>query len=341
MNSTIQSDTHSSWPHRLAVVLVCATFPLIWVGGLVTTYDAGMSVPDWPATYGYNLFLYPVSTWLSAPWDLFIEHGHRLLASGVGLLTIAFVAVVWMKEDRRWVRWWSVLCLLLVIMQGVLGGTRVLFDEILLARLHGCLGPAFFASCVVAASVTSKWWREATLIDGADARSFRRLTVVLLGMSYLQLVLGAHLRHLPAGWAPSTFLTLVSAHLLVAVALLIYSWLAAIACFRSQRLRSTRLLATPSFILAALVVLQIGVGVATWSVKYAWPRWLPGGGFFDTYTVQAESMLQATTVTGHVAIGSLILALATMVAVRSSRLCSASLQTAVIAGSRQMWECAT
>ena len=65
----------------LAVVLVCATFPLIWVGGLVTTYEAGMAVPDWPTTYGYNLFLYPWQTWICGPWDLFIEHGHRLLGA--------------------------------------------------------------------------------------------------------------------------------------------------------------------------------------------------------------------------------------------------------------------
>ena len=64
------------------MVLVCATFPLIWVGGLVTTYEAGMAVPDWPTTYGYNLFLYPWQTWMLGPWDLFIEHGHRLAGGG-------------------------------------------------------------------------------------------------------------------------------------------------------------------------------------------------------------------------------------------------------------------
>ena len=77
LNPDLQPE--SRWPHRLAVLLCCATFPLIWVGGLVTTYDAGMAVPDWPTTYGYNMFSYPLETWLYGPWDLFIEHGHRLL----------------------------------------------------------------------------------------------------------------------------------------------------------------------------------------------------------------------------------------------------------------------
>src|SRR5438105_1159735 len=88
----------SPWPHRLAVLLACATFPLLWVGGLVTSYDAGMAVPDWPTTFGYNPFLYPWATWIFGPWDLFIEHGHRLLGAVVGLLTIALAVALWRRD---------------------------------------------------------------------------------------------------------------------------------------------------------------------------------------------------------------------------------------------------
>ena len=94
MQSSAPSTTLSPWPHRWAVVLACATFPLVWVGGLVTTTDAGMAVPDWPSTFGYNMFLYPWQSWLAGPWDLFVEHGHRLLASSVGLMTIGLVIVL-------------------------------------------------------------------------------------------------------------------------------------------------------------------------------------------------------------------------------------------------------
>ncbi|MAP10376.1 MAG: cytochrome oxidase assembly protein, partial [Rhodopirellula sp.] len=90
------------WPFRLTRVMVCLTWPLIWVGGLVTTYDAGMSVPDWPGTYGYNLLLYPISTWLFGPFDLFIEHGHRLLAALVGFIAIGLVIASLKTEKRRW-----------------------------------------------------------------------------------------------------------------------------------------------------------------------------------------------------------------------------------------------
>ena len=152
------SSTVSTWPHRWAIVLACATFPLVWVGGLVTTTDAGMAVPDWPTTYGYNLFLYPWQSWLSGPWDLFIEHGHRLLAASVGMLTIGLLVLLLRTEDRSWMKGLGFAALGLVIFQGVLGGLRVLFDDRTLAMFHGCTGPLFFALTVAIAAFTSPRW---------------------------------------------------------------------------------------------------------------------------------------------------------------------------------------
>src|SRR5205809_3898992 len=103
---------HSPWPHRWAASLACATFVLLCVGGLVTTTHAGMAVKDWPTTNGY--FVYPFVKWLSAPWDFFVEHGHRFLAKSVGALTIALVVVLWRSERRRWMRWLGLLALALV-----------------------------------------------------------------------------------------------------------------------------------------------------------------------------------------------------------------------------------
>src|SRR5436190_10251632 len=154
----ITHNVRSPRPHRLAVVLACATFPLVWVGGLVTTTDSGMAVPDWPNTYGYNLFLYPWQTWLLGPWDLFIEHGHRLLASAVGMLTIGLLILLWRTETRRWMKGLGFAALGLVIFQGVLGGLRVLLDERTLAMLHGCTGPLFFALTVALVVFTSRTW---------------------------------------------------------------------------------------------------------------------------------------------------------------------------------------
>src|ERR1700755_1271864 len=83
------------WSHRLAGVLGCATFPLLFIGGLVTSKGAGLAVPDWPTTFGYNMFLYP---WSEMIGNIFYEHSHRLVASCIGVLTIALAAALWFGE---------------------------------------------------------------------------------------------------------------------------------------------------------------------------------------------------------------------------------------------------
>src|SRR3954469_11842928 len=94
--------------HRVALVVAWSVFPLIFIGGLVTSKDAGLSVPDWPNTYGYNMFLFPPRLWTG---NIFYEHTHRLYASFVGLLTIAVAATAWRTEPRRWARWLAYSCL--------------------------------------------------------------------------------------------------------------------------------------------------------------------------------------------------------------------------------------
>ena len=195
------SSTTESAParvvHRLAVLIVCLVWPLIWVGGLVTTYDAGMAVPDWPNTYGYNLFLYPYKTWLTGPFDLFIEHGHRLLGAVVGLVAIALAWKTYQNETRRWVFRFSLIVLGAVIFQGLLGGIRVVGASRTLAMVHGCFGPAFFAGCVAFAVVTSRFWFQRddsnSLTDGLSGKNVSRGVLILafsvVALSYLQLSL--------------------------------------------------------------------------------------------------------------------------------------------------------
>src|SRR5690242_21758413 len=92
----------SIWPHRLALLLACATFPLLFIGGLVTSKGAGLAVPHWPTTFGYSMFLY---TWSQMVGNIFYEHSHRLVASMVGLLTITVAVMLWLREKRAWLRW--------------------------------------------------------------------------------------------------------------------------------------------------------------------------------------------------------------------------------------------
>src|ERR1051325_11112831 len=114
------------WLHRFAVVLAVATLFLVALGGVVTTKGVGMAVPDWPTTYGQNMFLFPYSKWVGG---VFYEHSHRLVAAAVGLLTTILAVWLWLKESRNWLRWLGVVAFFGVVFQGVLGGMRVVLDQ--------------------------------------------------------------------------------------------------------------------------------------------------------------------------------------------------------------------
>src|SRR5215470_146841 len=110
--------------HRFALLTACCTAFLIFVGGLVTSTQSGLSVPDWPTTYGWNMFTFPFSKWVGG---IFFEHTHRLLASFVGFLTVVLTAWTWLRESRKWVRRLAAAALVTVILQGILGGLTVKF----------------------------------------------------------------------------------------------------------------------------------------------------------------------------------------------------------------------
>jgi cytochrome c oxidase assembly protein subunit 15 len=303
-------EATSPWPHRLTVLLALVTFPLIWVGGLVTTYDAGMAVPDWPGTYGYNLFRYPWETWLAGPWDLFIEHGHRLLGAAAGLVAIALVVVAWLTDGRRWLVRAALGALALVIFQGLLGGARVLFDERLLALVHGCVGPLFFAYLAVLAIATSESWRTSPVQDGDTSGRFARLAWIIVGLAYFQLVLGAVLRHIPLAASPMAFRAALFMHLLIAAALLVQTGILLTSLLRSASPGPRRW--PLAALLCLLVIGQIVLGGSTYVVKYAFPTWLHSFQYAAAYVVQEKSLAQALVTTAHVAFGSLILFVATL-----------------------------
>jgi cytochrome c oxidase assembly protein subunit 15 len=313
------NPTLSPWPHRCAFVLACATFPLLWVGGLVTTTDAGMAVPDWPSTYGYNLFLYPWQTWLAGPWDIFVEHGHRLLGAAVGLITIGLLVVLWCTERRRWVRWFGVAALGLVVFQGVLGGMRVRFDERTLAMLHGCTGPVFFALTVALVCVTSRRW--ASTVQPRNRRDFGPmviLAVVTCVLAYLQIVLGAVLRHVPVVTEPATFALAVRFHLLMAAILSLHLAVLVISVLR--RARHIQLLAGLACTLAVLLIAQLVLGAGTWMVKFGVPRWAPQWVSLGDAAVHDGGWLQTHVITAHVATGSLLLVTSLALALYLGRL---------------------
>lgn len=185
--------------HRVALLTAAATFPLIFMGGLVTSHQAGMSVPDWPNSYGYNMFLFPPGLWIGG---ILYEHTHRLMGSVVGLLSIVLTIWAWKCEPRGWVRWLATGVLGAVILQGVLGGLRVVFVKLDLAIIHACLAQAFFCLAALSACVTSRWWIEAEYRPATPGRFVAaRLAFIAVGVIYLQLLAGAVMRHYQAGLA--------------------------------------------------------------------------------------------------------------------------------------------
>lgn len=180
-----------------AVVNAITTFLLIGLGGLVTSHEAGMSVPDWPTTYGYNMFLFPIDKWVGG---VLYEHSHRLLASGVGLLTTILAVWLWLKDPRKWLHWLGIAAFFLVIIQGVLGGLRVRWTLDWLGVPHGAIGQLFLVLTAAIALFTSRWWLNSAMEkQNAVPRGLQKHVLYVTILIFLQLLIAATMRHQHAG----------------------------------------------------------------------------------------------------------------------------------------------
>jgi cytochrome c oxidase assembly protein subunit 15 len=185
---------YSKWLNRFAWLTCMATLFLICSGGMVTSKGVGLAVPDWPTTFGYNMFLFPVSKWIGG---ILFEHTHRLIASAVGFLTIILAIWLWRSEDRKWVRTLGIIALGLVILQGVLGGLRVTMLKDQIGIFHACLAQGFLGLLVVIALVTTEFWRALSNVVIAPEKigSITALAIAITVAIYAQLALGATMRH--------------------------------------------------------------------------------------------------------------------------------------------------
>jgi heme a synthase len=203
-NGSMPRSMNNPAVHILAVVLAVASVCLLWLGGLVTSHEAGLAVPDWPTTYGYNLFLFPVSRWVGG---VFYEHVHRLFASAVGMLTVLLAALLWRREERLWLRWLGLGACLLVGLQGVLGGLRVIALQNWLGLVHAALAQLFLCVAVSLALFTSRWWLATGACGDALATLIKARTTAaaIACLVFVQLMLGATMRHQHSAVAVPTF----------------------------------------------------------------------------------------------------------------------------------------
>ena len=196
-NSTVRDRRYNKWLNRFAWFTAFATLLLICSGGMVTSKGVGLAVPDWPTTFGYNMFLFPVSKWIGG---VLFEHTHRLIASTVGFLTIILAIWLWRAEDRQTIKTLGLVAVGAVILQGILGGLRVTMLKDQIGIFHACLAQAFLGLLVLIAITTTNFWRTLNLnaLSTQVSEKFMSLKRIAIGTTiviYVQLALGATMRH--------------------------------------------------------------------------------------------------------------------------------------------------
>ncbi len=190
------------WLHRFAWCVAASTLLLIAAGGMVTSTNSGLSVPDWPNTYGRFMFSFPMKDMVGG---ILYEHGHRMIASTVGFLTIILAVWLWKVDPRRWMRRLGAVALAAVIVQGVLGGITVLyFLPAPVSVAHAGLAEIFFCLTVAIAVFTSPRWINAPAVPAGDG-TLRALAGVTTSLVFVQILLGATMRHTGAGLAIPDF----------------------------------------------------------------------------------------------------------------------------------------
>jgi cytochrome c oxidase assembly protein subunit 15 len=285
--------TYRAGPHWFALLATIFTWPLLFVGGLVTTYKVGMAVPDWPTTFGMNMFLYDMTR---ASWAVFGEHTHRLYGAAVGVFTILLMFDFWIFDRRRWIKGLGLLALLMVVAQGVLGGLRVRWNSTSFAAFHGVFGQGFFGFMVALCVVTGRGWASKAR-EVADVRKYRRLAASALFLVYVQVVVGAWLRHFP-GFNPLVIHSFL--------AFLVFGHLSALTMRVLRRRAEVPELVPAARAMGLLLLLQIALGVGAW--------WLlrPYDGIARSVTLVA-----ALVRTGHQANAGLLLASAVVLTLRA------------------------
>ena len=284
--------------NRFAIFVACATFFLIIAGALVTSNDAGLATPDWPRSNG-TFFPKMVG-------NLFWEHGHRMVATTVGMLTIVLLVYILFKEKRSWVRKLGIFALLAVIAQGLLGGLTVkLMLPLAVSAAHATLAQLFFCTTVSLAVFTSRSWIEARPIgEEKGTLPLRYLCTAALVTIFLQLIIGATLRH-SATWDQKLPVELVLTHIGGALAVTIALGSASLAVLR--RHKDEKFLTRPAMIALLLLVVQLSLGIAAYITRLGSPN-----------DPQPLNPMIAITV-AHVACGALVFVSTIVLTLRTYR----------------------
>lgn len=265
--------------HQWSILLAVCTLFLVVAGGVVTSRDAGLSVPDWPLSYGK----------LMPPMEggIFYEHGHRMIATMVGIFTIVSMVWLWTAENRNWLRKLGVVALLAVITQGTLGGLTVIYLlPWWISTMHATLAQLFFSTTVAIAVFTSRWWlAEPAVMSEIPATPIRRLALLAPLLVVCQLALGAAARHKAIG----SIYHICGSPIVSGVIL----WV----CLRiSVHYSGNRELRRTALTLTTITFTQVFLGIAAFMTRIAYADAVQPMPIMVTFTVL------------HVAVGALTLA---------------------------------
>lgn len=277
--------------HIFAVFTACAAFVVITAGALVTSNDAGLSVPDWPTSFGY---LVKVPRFVGG---IRYEWSHRMVAGTLVTLTLAIAIWTLLVERRRWLRWLAVGAFCTVIAQAILGGLTVLFlQPPAVSTAHATVAQTFFCIAVAIAVFTGRKWIEEQPQVEFDSRrpSLYTLTWLSIFVLYVQLILGGMFRHHGMSWWP---------HVLHAgIVAFVLAWTAVRALSVYSRIEAVR---RPAIIMLSLLIVQLCLGFTAFLTRVAWGK----------DAVQPELPMVAATV-AHVAVGALLLATTVVLAIQ-------------------------
>lgn len=261
MNS-LKITSNPRWRYHYAAGGLLLCLLLVSWGGVVTSIEAGLAVPDWPSSFGsYD----PIATGYSDPenpdarwWQegpVLAEHGHRLLGALVGLWIMGLALWTWLADSRRWVRILAVSATGLVILQGVLGGLRVIWTSVDLAVVHAMGAQLFFCAAVILAVSCSRTWLTRNMESSPEMRQLRILAGSTAVVVYVQILLGALLRH-PGAGVDLTFIIVHAAGSVLVLSLII------VTCGRiRERFSDQPLLNRGAWVMLTCLFLQLILGM--------------------------------------------------------------------------------
>ena len=191
------------WVRRLSKLLVISTLLLIFAGALVKSHEVGLSVPDWPTSYGYQMFSFPLTDMIGG---IFYEHGHRMIATIVGLMTLILAFTIYYTDHRLWLKKTAFFALGLVIIQGLFGGlTVLLFLPTPVSVIHAILAQTFLMVTILISYGLSKEKANRMLNESTNYKVLRFPTYLVTSIVFIQLIIGALMRHTESGLAIPDF----------------------------------------------------------------------------------------------------------------------------------------